>query len=344
MRNTYEQSKSKLELLKKYIINLDTLNSIILQYLHSKPTADTKFDIDFREKKIYDYSLTIIRLYGIFENFLEGIVCAYLNALSSQLSSYSDLPEEIRENNLNLSAKLLNTTSAKFDSIKPEEIIKKLYSCFDDTSESYSLNVQAFRQHTSNFREDSMTEFLHHAGIKNFDQSILKNEKLRAFLGNDSKSEQFPRSKYFEYLKDLVERRNIVAHGETEDDILSTDILKQYIEYISLFIDSIYESVLSNYYNLMIKNNKVENLGNAIETFGNNILGINSGKHTIKVGQKIIARNNEGVLYWGDIKSIHIKNTSIEEISSEEAIDVGIMTSFKVKKQYSYFVFSDKYT
>lgn len=50
-----------------------------------------------------------------------------------------------------------------------------------------------------------------------------------------------------------MQRRNIVAHGEMEDNILSSAWLKQYIEYISLLMDSIYGAVLDTYYALMIK-------------------------------------------------------------------------------------------
>lgn len=252
MRSTYEQSKLKLDSLKRYVDNLDTLNWVILQYSQGMFDGKPTLDINLTEKKVYDYSLAIIQLYGIFENFLECIVCAYLSALSKQITLYQNLPETVREHNLSLSAKLLGNNFSKYDSVTPEELVRNLHSCFDVASDSYCLNITAFRQHASNFREDSMREFLHNAGICNVDKMISTNKKLKAFLGITS-GESVPLSKYFEYLKDLVQRRNIVAHGEMEDNILSSAWLKQYIEYISLLMDSIYDAVLDTYYALMIK-------------------------------------------------------------------------------------------
>lgn len=219
MRSTYEQSKLKLDSLKRYVDNLDTLNWVILQYSQGMFDGKPTLDINLTEKKVYDYSLAIIQLYGIFENFLECIVCAYLSALSKQITLYQNLPETVREHNLSLSAKLLGNNFSKYDSVTPEELVRNLHSCFDVASDSYCLNITAFRQHASNFREDSMREFLHNAGICNVDKMISTNEKLKAFLGITS-GESVPLSKYFEYLKDLVQRRNIVAHGEMEDNIL----------------------------------------------------------------------------------------------------------------------------
>lgn len=77
MRSTYEQSKLKLDSLKRYVDNLDTLNWVILKYSQGMFDGKPTLDINLTEKKVYDYSLAIIQLYGIFENFLECIVCAY---------------------------------------------------------------------------------------------------------------------------------------------------------------------------------------------------------------------------------------------------------------------------
>ena len=74
MRSTYEQSKLKLDSLKRYVDNLDTLNWVILQYSQGMFDGKPTLDINLTEKKVYDYSLAIIQLYGIFENFLECIV------------------------------------------------------------------------------------------------------------------------------------------------------------------------------------------------------------------------------------------------------------------------------
>lgn len=63
MRSTYEQSKLKLDSLKRYVDNLDTLNWVILQYSQGMFDGKPTLDINLTEKKVYDYSLAIIQLY-----------------------------------------------------------------------------------------------------------------------------------------------------------------------------------------------------------------------------------------------------------------------------------------
>lgn len=108
-------------------------------------------------------------------------------------------------------------------------------------------------------------------------------------------------------------------------------------------MDSIYGAVLDTYYALMIKNGSAKYLGQPIETFGDSIVGINSKNTAIKVGHILIARNAKGVLYWGKIESMQINNIPTEEVTAEQAVAIGIKTTFKVKPQYNYYIYWDKY-
>lgn len=51
MRSTYEQSKLKLDSLKRYVDNLDTLNWVILKYSQGMFDGKPTLDINLTEKK-----------------------------------------------------------------------------------------------------------------------------------------------------------------------------------------------------------------------------------------------------------------------------------------------------
>ena len=187
-----------------------------------------------------------------------------------------------------------------------------------------------------------MREFLHNAGICNVDKMISTNEKLKAFLGITS-GESVPLSKYFEYLKDLVQRRNIVAHGEMEDNILSSAWLKQYIEYISLLMDSIYGAVLDTYYALMIKNGSAKYLGQPIETFGDSIVGINSKILPLRWGISLLHGMRKVYCTGGRLNQCKSTTFLQKRFTAEQAVAIGIKTTFKVKPQYNYYIYWDKY-
>lgn len=73
------------------------------------------------------------------------------------------------------------------------------------------------------------------------------------------------------------------------------------------------------------------------------LLNENSKNTAIKVGHILIARNAKGVLYWGKIESMQINNIPTEEVTAEQAVAIGIKTTFKVKPQYNYYIYWDKY-
>jgi F0F1-type ATP synthase alpha subunit len=47
------------------------------------------------EKKIFDYKLSILILYGSFENFVENIIYSYLDKLNCNIERFIDLPKDI---------------------------------------------------------------------------------------------------------------------------------------------------------------------------------------------------------------------------------------------------------
>lgn len=184
-------------------------------------------------------------------------------------------------------------------------------------------------------------EFFIQAGAENVQEYITKDSQLTGFIrktmGEDESEEKLPFSKYFEMLDDLIERRNVVAHGSEVDDLLSFDYLDQYAEYISLLMAPIYEALLYDYYCITIKANTVNTLGLPIKVFNNSIVCINSSHYGIKVGDTLIGMNSQGEIQWGAIQSIEIDGKRVQEVPSLQAVNVGVVVPFKAKDIYTYY-------
>ena len=185
--------------------------------------------------------------------------------------------------------------------------------------------------------------FFNQAGANNIQLYITKDPQLTGFIrksmGEEESEDVLPVSKYFEMLEDLVERRNVVAHGSEVDNLLSFDFLDQYAEYIKLLLFPIYEALLYDCYSILVHTNSVTALGTPINVFNNSIVCINSANHAIKVGDIIISQNGDGDLNWGSIQSIKIEDSFVEEIDPAQAIDIGMAVSFTAKKTFTYFLY-----
>lgn len=343
MRATLEEHCAKVTAVREYIKMIKDIANIPIQHPDEQSAKRLKVFLSIPQKRSYDYSLIIITLYGIFESFVEKTVCAYLSALKNQIKIYSQLPEPLRKSHTMLSTKLMGTNSAKYGEVKDNEIIANLNSCLNQSENEYQLNLNAFRQHSSNFRTEAIRDFFKHIGIDNVDQLIAKDPDLTRFIqstmGEADITATLPVTKYFEIIEDLVERRNVVAHGSNVDDLLSLDILDEYAEYIFLLMNAIYSSSLQEYYSVMITAGIAKNMGHAIQVYNNRIVCLNSANTLIKIGQVLIGENNKNHLYWGNIESIQINGVDVNEVLPEQAENIGMAVSFSAKDTYTYYLY-----
>ena len=343
MHATFEEHYAKISAVREYIKMIKDIADIPNQNPNEQASRILKNFLSMPQKRSYDYSLAIITLYGIFESFVEKVVCAYLSALKSQIKTYSQLPEQIRKNHTILSTKLIGINSSKYGEVKENEIIANLHSCLNQTGDEYKLNLSAFRQHTSNFRMGSLRDFFKQVGIDNIEQLIIRDFNLTKFIqstmGGEDVETTLPISKYFEIVEDLVERRNVVAHGSEIDDLLSLDILDEYSEYISILIAAIYNALLIEYYSVMVTSGIAKNMGTAIKVYNNHIVCLNSANTLIKKGQVLIGQSSKNNIYWGKIESIQINRVDVDEVLPEQAIDIGMAVSFSAKETYTYYFY-----
>lgn len=306
-------------------------------------------------KKIFDYKLAILILYGSFENYVESIISQYILKLNATVDSFLKLPKQIQSRHTELSAKLMGLVCAgynKYEQINNADVVKRLYSCYT-TPQDYKLNIAAFTQHSSNLRINIIRELFAGIGILSIDKSISKNPEFIEYLKKinpefcimlESKNDTVYRENCFQLLNDLVERRNDIAHGvdDADDNILSTDVLLEYADYIVALANAIYSVVFEEYAKIAVfsQGKNTFCLGNPIQIFDNRIVCFNNKYCEISVGDTIVGVNiHEKVLHGiGHIESLQVNRESMNYISSEASVDFGARISFHANGQYTYYI------
>lgn len=343
MELTVEEYCGKIQEVRDYIKKLRDTSTCLENVKNDAAVTIFKEYMSLPQKRSYDYSLIIITLYGILEAFNEQIACAYLSRLSTQITEYSKLPEDIQKNHVGLSLRFINSNSKKYGIIDQGAVVSNLNSCLNQKDGAYTLNLNAFRQHTANFREEIIREFFNQIGCQNIDKEICLDEDLTAYIrqsdGGDDTETEIPQSKYFEIVEDLVERRNVIAHGSEVDEILSINILDEYAQYLSFLLKAIYRSLLKEFFNIVISDKKMGNLGTAIKVYNNCIVCINSNHKLIRKGDTLIAKNIKGHLKWGKIQSIQIEKENVNEIKEDQSINIGMKVDFLAKENYTYYIY-----
>lgn len=184
----------------------------------------------------YLYNITIISLYGLFEQFIESQIEGYVKLISSGVKNYKFLPKKMQEMHCDLTLKYAKRNledrylSDEDKENKHRLLITSLYQSLGYGIEDFSLVEKVYSNHTSNFRYDLITSLFNNVGIDRIiDKTLSLNEYpeyYKEFFGLDDSAEHNEIiNKLTEEILELVQRRNRIAHGAIEDNMLSYKLL-----------------------------------------------------------------------------------------------------------------------
>lgn len=293
----------------------------------------------FMTKRTLDYNTVIISLYGYLESFIEGLIKNYLVSVCRLVPNYSDLPEKIRDTHFGLSADLIrNLVLPKYQNLTTrEDIVKNLYSCIE-TPEAYRLNPDAYTHHTSNFRFETIEKCFGTVGVDSLTAKIKNHGVFQAYL-RKAKPDilQIRPESAFGIINDLADRRNEVGHG-AGSEILSHDILREYIAFLRLYGPILYD-VLRNEL-VAYEMPKAIKLCDPIQIIANKIACIELSGTQISVGDTLITRvkGSPAHLYSGEIVELQVDGVSLDCVDPAPSVMVGIRVGFTVKPNYDLFL------
>lgn len=343
MESVLKEYIKKIENLLNYVKKIQEINGLARKVYEEELAIKVQELIGEPSKRVLDYNLVIITLYGILEGFIEQIVKTYLDELSKSISKYEDFPEEIKKNHLLFSAELIKNCNklSKYSHISEQNVITNLYNCIA-VDRTHSLNVEAFTHHSSNFRKDTIREFFKNIGIENITCGICKNEIFRKYFYDYERLEEqdleaYSEESFFQILDEIIERRNAIAHGSDVDDILSLAILENYIYYIKAIIVSIFGISNGNLNKEKFCNGNKIVLGKPLAVYNNSIVGLYSQNNKIEVGMLMYAKNStNGEIRFGKIISMEHNRQKINSVDKENNLLLGIKVDFHAKKDWEY--------
>lgn len=233
-----------------------TGNSVI--EIEFKSFVNKTVDINsFLQAKVYSYQNAIISLYGYLERFIEDRVVEYLKSISNICPEYKFLPPSIKKNHLVLSLELINKLQ-KLKGLTDEKRTISLSNAIGNMNDFFrgesifKINYDAYINHTSNFRYDTIHEFFSKVGIDGISRKCLKNKTfVTALCQNHNIQEKTSHKVLISLLMmdldDLAQRRNEIAHGARIDDIESIDITVSRINLVKEYVEAVDQVVLNTF-------------------------------------------------------------------------------------------------
>ncbi|MBP1631054.1 MAG: hypothetical protein H6Q15_1947 [Bacteroidetes bacterium] len=244
-------------------------------------------------KRILDYKTIIISLYGILENSIDKLCAEYLECLEKRILEYDFLSDIFRDNHFNYSIELINKIlekrHKKYDNIDKFDVLTNLYICIKQ-NEGYKINKYAFNINTGNIGHKKICDIF-----------SLVDINIRAELGKRNSPSKNSELSY-EWIENLVERRNNVAHGN-EVEIMNYTALNPMIDFIEKYLIDIAEILNDNLSKLVFAYsfNKSAKL-NVCKTYPTDIIEIEDGKDlNLSMQDKVLIKQPSGFFFTANI-------------------------------------------
>lgn len=282
------------------------------------------------DEKIYYYTANIISLYGGLESYIEGVVDEYIKSITLLFPSYKKMIEitGIRDC-MQKGVSLLNhAEERKFKNLSKNDVLIGLYkSVIKD--DSRALLSEAFVDFGGgNYKHETIMNCLVRMGLKDIKSELKRFDPLRDYIdkkGLDSSSNLFTK------IDDLVERRNELAHGADNLELIDTESFLEYITFLSTYVETI-----NNYLDNRIKYFRWEREQCDIiepRVFTDNIVCLRSGDVELgteyRKGQSLLLQR-DGKFYDGEIENIRVEERDYDYYKKEQ-IDTEIGLKVKSK-------------
>lgn len=339
MRSTLDELTAELAELKTLIESIDPVNVALEGH---KDTVVQQY-ISIRRR--FDYAAFAVALYASFEKFVENLITEYVR-LEARRVDYEKLPQKLTAKHLARSAELLcrgHLGEGRYVGLSDLNVVKNLFDCLSGTK-PYALNEVAIIAHDVNLRSSEVDAIFSVIGIDKICDRVCRADAMKAWYcavqGFDTLPEdRVNRTVIDERLKDIVERRNQIAHrGDNSSNLPGYEAMAEAVDFIKSLATSIFGFVAGRYlqtHHVGSTNCTELTLRAGDGPYKNGmIVVIDKPAQRLFVGQPIFVIAESMGARWGRIQSLRVDDVNNQEIeatiSAPNGIGVGL--DFKYPK------------
>lgn len=338
MRSTLDELTKELDELRALVSSIAPVNSALANH---QDVLVRKY-VSIRRR--FDYGAFAVALYASFEKFIENLVAAYAH-LESRRVRYTELPPKLVTKHLSSTAEMLSRGrigEGRYIGLTELDVVKNLFECLSGVS-PYALNEAAVVAHDLNLRVIEIDKLFAAVGIEQICNRVRRADALRQWYCevnelNTAPQDGVPAAIIEERIKDLIERRNQIAHrGGNPLDLLGVDQMSDAIAYIQAFSQSVFAIAIGRYLRDHHAASKriqlTQRTGDGPYQNGN-VVVVEQPAHKLFVGQPVFVLVETFGARWGRIQGIKLDKTVVEAVEPHAAAPngVGIELDFRCPK------------
>ena len=339
MRSTLYELAKELEELRALVASIDPVNSALAG--HQDPHVKQYVTI----RRRFNYAAFVVALYASFEKYIENLVAAYAN-LAARRVPYVDLPISLKKKHLLQTADLISRgalTAGRYPGFGELEAVKNLFECLHGVT-PYTLNEPAVVAHNANLRSPEIDKLFAAIGIEQICSSVRRADALLEWYCTSKELAVAPEdgvslTTIEERLKEIVERRNQVAHrGGNPDDLLGSEKMSDAISFIEAFSNSVFAMAVGQY---LQDHHAASEQGVQLEQRQDDgpykngtVVVVEKPAQRIFVGQPVFVIVEVNGSRWGRIQSMKVDDTDVQAVDSDATAEngIGIALDFKCPK------------
>lgn len=327
MRSTLDELTKDLEELRALVASIAPVNSAL------KGHQDSLVRQYVMIRRRFDYAAFAVALYASFEKFVENLVAAYARLVARRVQ-YTDLPPKLVKKHLARTADILargRLGEGRYAGLRELDIVRNLFECLKG-EKSYTLNDVAVVAHDSNLRSGEIDELFAAVGIEQVCERVRRADDLLEWYRASKELAQappdgVPSAVIAERIKDVVERRNQVAHrGGNPDDLLGPDEMLAMMGFIEAFSKSIFAMTVGKY---LQDHHAASGQGIQLQQRQEgpfdkgNVVVVEKPDGRLFVGQPVFVADAVRAR-WGRIQSLKIDDAFVSAVEAGDAAPSGI--------------------
>jgi hypothetical protein len=336
VRSTLDELITELGELKALVSSIEPVNAALAG---NKDSVVQRY-VSIRRR--FDYAAFAVALYASFEKFVENLITAYVR-LEARRVDYANLPEKLTDKHLAGTAEMLwrrRLGEGRYVGLSELGAVKNLFECLSGIK-PYALNEAVVSAHDANLRAGEVDAVFGAAGIERVCDRACRADALVAWYCNAQRLDAPPqdgvkRTVLEERLKDIVERRNQVAHrGGNPDDLLGGEAMGEAVAFIESLATSIYGLVVGRYLEThhAASPSRIElALRDGDGPFkGRTVVVVDKPAQRLFVGQAVFVVVESAGARWGRIQSLRLDDADVQELAVNASAPngVGVGLDFK---------------
>ncbi len=330
MRSTLDEFTKELDELGALVASIIPVNAALAQH------QDSLVQQYVLVRRRFDYAAFAVALYASFEKFIEDLIAAYAQ-LESRRLRYEDLPGNLKKKHLLRTAEMLwreRVGEGRYVGLTEPDLVKNLFECLNG-AETYTLNKAAVIAHDGNLRVAEIDKLFAAIGIESVCGSVRRADALLDWYRKAKELDVVPQDGVpamliADRIKDLVERRNQIAHGGgNPTDLLGVDDMRDAVGFMRAFAQSIFAMAVGSYlkaHHHAASAGRVELMqrqGDGPFNKGT-VVVVEKPAQRLFVGQPVFVPIDSTGARWGRIQSLRVDDSDVLVVLPETVAPQGI--------------------